>query len=117
MTLTCRRVQAPWSFFLPAKFTVVHFSSPSTSSKVINHAHNHYPLPDLRPWGPSRVMRLLGGEIMGYMLLIVFLVLLLSSLPRWGNSRNWGYGPSGVLGLVFVILLVLLLTGYVPRSF
>ena len=54
---------------------------------------------------------------MGYLLLIVFFVLLLGSLPRRGYSRNWGYGPSGVLGLVFVIVLVLLLTGYIPRSF
>jgi hypothetical protein len=54
---------------------------------------------------------------MGYLLLIVFLVLLLGGLPRWGYSRNWGYGPSGVLGLVFLIVLVLLLTGYIPRSF
>jgi hypothetical protein len=54
---------------------------------------------------------------MGYILLIVFLVFLLGSLPRRGYSRNWGYGPSGVLGLAFVIVLVLLLTGYIPRSF
>jgi hypothetical protein len=54
---------------------------------------------------------------MGLILLIVVLVLLVGGLPRWGYSRNWGYGPSGGLGLVLVIVLVLLLMGYLPRSF
>jgi hypothetical protein len=47
----------------------------------------------------------------GTILLIVVLILLLGSVPRWGYSRNWGYGPSGLLGVVLVILLVLLLMG------
>ena len=36
---------------------------------------------------------------------------LLGAMPRWGHSRNWGYGPSGGLGLVVLILIVLVLTG------
>ena len=45
-------------------------------------------------------------------ILIVLLVLmLLGAIPRWPHSRNWGYGPSGALTLVAVILLVLLLAG------
>ena len=45
-------------------------------------------------------------------ILVVFLVLMLiGSLPTWGHSRSWGYGPSGGLGLVVVVLLVLVLTG------
>ena len=43
---------------------------------------------------------------MGLILLIVLVVLLMGGLPRWGYSRNWGYGPSGGLGLLLVILLV-----------
>lgn len=44
-------------------------------------------------------------------ILIVFLVLaLLGALPTWNHSRNWGYAPSGGLGLVAVVLIVLLLT-------
>ena len=44
--------------------------------------------------------------------LIVLLVLfLLGSLPNWGYSRGWGYGPSGGLGLVLIILIILVLTG------
>jgi hypothetical protein len=45
-------------------------------------------------------------------LLIVFLVLALTgSLPRWSHSRQWGYFPSGGLGLVLIIVLVLLVLG------
>jgi uncharacterized membrane protein len=50
---------------------------------------------------------------MGLLLLIVLIVLLLGGLPSWGYSRNWGYGPSGGLGLLVVIVLVLLLLGYI----
>jgi hypothetical protein len=45
------------------------------------------------------------------LLLIVVILLLVGALPTWGHSRNWGYGPSGGLGLVLVVLLVLLLMG------
>jgi Protein of unknown function (DUF3309) len=48
---------------------------------------------------------------MGLLLLIVVLVLLFGSVPRWGYSRDWGYGPSGLLGVVLIIVVVLLLTG------
>ena len=54
---------------------------------------------------------------MGLILLIVLIVLLMGGLPRWEYSRNWGYGPSGGLGLLVVVLLILVLAGYVPRGF
>lgn len=45
-------------------------------------------------------------------LLVVFLVLaLVGALPRWSHSRDWGYFPTGGLGLVLVIVLILLLLG------
>ncbi|HEY2931559.1 MAG TPA: DUF3309 domain-containing protein [Acidobacteriota bacterium] len=45
-------------------------------------------------------------------ILIVFLVLaLFGALPRWSHSRDWGYFPSGGLGIVLVIVLILLLAG------
>jgi Protein of unknown function (DUF3309) len=47
---------------------------------------------------------------MGLLLLIVLLVLLLGGLPTWGY-HSYGYGPSGLLGVVLIILLILLLTG------
>lgn len=54
---------------------------------------------------------------MGLILLIVLIVLLTGGLPTWHYSRNWGYGPSGGLGVLVVILLVLLLAGYLPGGF
>ena len=47
----------------------------------------------------------------GTLLLIVLIVLLIGSLPRWRHSRRWGYGPSGGVGLVLIILLILVLIG------
>jgi Protein of unknown function (DUF3309) len=44
-------------------------------------------------------------------LLIVLVLLLLGAVPRWGYSRNWGYGPSGILGVVLIVVVLLLLTG------
>jgi hypothetical protein len=48
---------------------------------------------------------------MGVILLVVLLLLLFGSLPTWPHSRSWGYRPSGTLGLVLVVVLVLVLTG------
>ena len=42
-------------------------------------------------------------------LLIVLVLLLLGAIPAWPHSRNWGYGPSGGLGLVLIIILVIVL--------
>jgi len=47
----------------------------------------------------------------GTIVLIVLILILLGVLPTWGHSRSWGYGPSGVLGVVVVILIILLLMG------
>jgi Protein of unknown function (DUF3309) len=47
----------------------------------------------------------------GTILLIVLVLLLLGVVPSWNHSRSWGYGPSGVLGVVLIIVVVLLLTG------
>jgi hypothetical protein len=54
---------------------------------------------------------------MGIVLLIVLLVLVLGGLPRWGHSKNWGYGPSSLLGLILVVVLILVLLGHIPRGF
>ncbi len=48
---------------------------------------------------------------MGTILLIVLVLMLLGAVPTWPHSRNWGYGPSGGLGLVLIVLLILVLTG------
>lgn len=49
--------------------------------------------------------------MLGTILLIVLVLMLIGAAPTWPHSRNWGYYPSGGLGLVVVIVLVLLLTG------
>lgn len=49
-----------------------------------------------------------------YTVLVVILILLLiGALPRWGYSQSWGYFPSGGLGLVLVVLIILILLGRV----
>jgi hypothetical protein len=48
---------------------------------------------------------------LGTILLIVLILALIGAIPAWPHSRNWGYGPSGGLGLVVIILVVLLLMG------
>ncbi len=49
----------------------------------------------------------------GTILLIIVILILVGAIPTWPHSREWGYGPSGGLGLIVVILLVLVLLGYV----
>jgi hypothetical protein len=49
--------------------------------------------------------------MLGTILLIVLILFLLGALPNWPHSRSWGYYPSGGLGLVVVILLILVLLG------
>lgn len=48
---------------------------------------------------------------MGTILLIVLILALIGAFPTWPHSRNWGYGPSGVTGLIVIILIIMLLTG------
>lgn len=48
---------------------------------------------------------------LGTILLIILILVLIGAFPSWPHSRSWGYGPSGVLGVVVLVLIVLLLTG------
>lgn len=48
---------------------------------------------------------------LGTILLIVLILMLIGAIPSWPHSRSWGYGPSGILGLVVVVILVLLVMG------
>jgi hypothetical protein len=48
---------------------------------------------------------------MGTILLIILILLLLGLVPAWPHSRGWGYGPSGIVGVLVIILLILVLTG------
>jgi hypothetical protein len=48
---------------------------------------------------------------LGLIVLVLVVLMLVSALPTWPHSSNWGYGPSGGLGVVLVIVVVLLLMG------
>lgn len=48
---------------------------------------------------------------LGSILLVVLILLLIGAIPSWPHSRSWGYGPSGGIGLLFLILLILVLLG------
>jgi hypothetical protein len=47
--------------------------------------------------------------VLGTLLIILLILILIGALPRWGYSRSWGYYPSGGVGLILVIVIVLLL--------
>jgi len=49
--------------------------------------------------------------MLGTILLVLLILMLLGALPTWPHSRNWGYYPSGGLGLLLIVLVVLLLLG------
>jgi hypothetical protein len=46
-------------------------------------------------------------------LIVILILILLGAFPAWPHSRGWGYGPSGVVGLILVILLIMILLGKV----
>ena len=54
---------------------------------------------------------------MGLILLIILILLLLGGLPTWPHSREWGYGPSGILSVLLIVVIVLILLEYIPRGF
>jgi len=49
--------------------------------------------------------------MLGTVLIVILVLALVGALPRWPHSRNWGYFPTGGLGVVLVIILILLLIG------
>lgn len=46
-------------------------------------------------------------------LIVLLILLLIGAIPSWPYSRGWGYGPSGILGIVLIVVLILALTGRV----
>jgi len=49
--------------------------------------------------------------MLGTILVILIILALIGALPRWGYSSSWGYAPTGVLGVVLLVVLVLVLMG------
>lgn len=46
-------------------------------------------------------------------LIILLIIVLIGAIPTWPHAASWGYGPSGIVGLALVVLLVLIILGYV----
>lgn len=74
----------------------------------------------MRPFGSyekDELKRMIWGfvkkekKMLGTVLLVILILILLGALPTWPHSRNWGYAPSGGLGLIVLILVILLLLG------
>ncbi|MDP4031333.1 MAG: DUF3309 domain-containing protein [Pseudorhodobacter sp.] len=76
----------------------------STRTPEIGYEGTRTPAPLLGP-------NLKAHPMLGTILIVILVLMLIGALPRWGHSASWGYGPSGGLGLVLVILLILVLTG------
>jgi hypothetical protein len=61
----------------------------------------------------SRRQATLGSALMtlGTILVIILILILIGAIPNWGYSRGWGYGPSGIVGVILLIVIILLLMG------
>jgi hypothetical protein len=61
-----------------------------------------------------RLHRLLNkteADILGTILIVILILALLGALPRWSHSKDWGYAPTGGVGIVLYIVVVLLVLG------
>jgi len=54
-----------------------------------------------------------GGKMLGLALIVILILVLIGALPTWPHSRKWGYYPTGGIGLVLLIVVVLLLMGQI----
>ena len=53
----------------------------------------------------------MGRTMLGTILIILLILALVGAVPRWGYNRGWGYGPSGITGVLLIVVLVLALSG------
>lgn len=51
--------------------------------------------------------------MLGTILVILLILILIGAVPRWPYSAGWGYGPSGIVGVLLIVVLILALTGRV----
>jgi hypothetical protein len=51
--------------------------------------------------------------MLGTILIILLILILIGAVPRWGYSAGWGYGPSGIVGVILIVVIILALTGRV----
>jgi hypothetical protein len=52
-----------------------------------------------------------GAKMLGTILIVILILALLGALPRWNHSREWGYAPTGGVGLILIIVVILLVLG------
>jgi Protein of unknown function (DUF3309) len=52
-----------------------------------------------------------GANMLGTILIVILILALLGALPRWSHSREWGYAPTGGLGLVLFVIVILVVLG------
>ena len=55
----------------------------------------------------------MGHTMLGTILVILLILILIGAVPRWPYSAGWGYGPSGIVGVILIVVLILALTGRV----
>jgi hypothetical protein len=76
----------------------------------VNEQRQLWKIAIIKPW-KSQVRR--AKMTLGTILLIVLLLALVGAIPTWGYSSGWGYGPSGGIGFVLLIVLILIMLGHI----
>jgi hypothetical protein len=90
------------ALFLAKRFTWIRLSRRRSAARRVVETE----------WEAGRYARISVEVIMlGTILIVLLILFLVGALPTWGHSRNWGYGPSGLLGVVVIVVLILLLMG------
>lgn len=64
------------------------------------------------PMLACRIFEIYSREkTMSTILLIILILIVIGALPSWSHSRSWGYAPSGITGIIVIVLIIMLLTG------
>lgn len=64
-----------------------------------------------RPLRPGPLFQRKSSQMLTNILIVILVLMLIGALPNWSHSASWGYLPSGGLGILLIIVIVLLLTG------
>ena len=96
----------PADMIIGKTVTVLPLAAPGRARRADHHVRHH----DQDRDGPGPLTVKKEPEMLT-ILLVIAVLMLLGAIPSWPHSRGWGYGPSGGLGLVVLILVVLLLSG------
>jgi len=69
-------------------------------------------MPDHMSILASHIFEIYSREkTMSTILLIILILIVIGALPSWSHSRSWGYAPSGITGIIVIVLIIMLLTG------